>query len=138
MGGSSAGPIRAVRGWRLVTDTITSESKILDDPGLRRSRLPLCCAAMSDDPQTRATITLQPGRQKRAEGGHPWIYSNEIAMDAAAKALPAGGLVTIRKADGKGLGVATFNPHPLVSARLLSRDATQKIDRTFLTRAMRR
>ncbi len=93
---------------------------------------------MSDDPKTRATITLLPGHQKRAEGGHPWIYSNEIAKDAATKALPAGGLVTIRKADGKGLGVATFNPHPLVSARLLSRDATQKIDRTFLTRAMRR
>src|SRR6266849_1977863 len=106
--------------------------------GYRAAQLPLCCAAMSDDPKTRATITLLPGHQKRAEGGHPWIYSNEIAMDAATKALPAGGLVTIRKADGKGLGVATFNPHPLVSARLLSRDATQKIDRTFLTRAMRR
>lgn len=93
---------------------------------------------MSDNPQTRPTITLLPGRQKRAEGGHPWIYSNEIAMDAAAKALPAGGLVTVRKADGKGLGVATFNSHPLVSARLLSRDATQKIDRTFLARTLRR
>jgi 23S rRNA (cytosine1962-C5)-methyltransferase len=93
---------------------------------------------MNDNPQTRPTITLLPGRQKRAEGGHPWIYSNEIAMDAAAKALPAGGLVTVRKADGKGLGVATFNAHPLVSARLLSRDATQKIDRTFIARTLRR
>jgi 23S rRNA (cytosine1962-C5)-methyltransferase len=93
---------------------------------------------MTDNPQTRPTITLLPGRQKRAEGGHPWIYSNEIAMDAAAKTLPAGGLVTVRKADGKGLGVATFNSHPLVSARLLSRDATQKIDRTFLARTLRR
>lgn len=93
---------------------------------------------MTDTPASRATITLQPGRQKRAEGGHPWIYSNEIAMDAAAKALPPGGLVTVRKADGKGLGVATFNPHPLVSARLLSRDATQRIDRTFFARVLRR
>jgi 23S rRNA (cytosine1962-C5)-methyltransferase len=93
---------------------------------------------MMDNPQTRPTITLLPGRQKRAEGGHPWIYSNEIAMDAAAKSLPAGGLVTVRKPDGKGLGVATFNAHPLVSARLLSRDATQKIDRTFLARTLRR
>jgi 23S rRNA (cytosine1962-C5)-methyltransferase len=93
---------------------------------------------MMDNPQTRPTITLLPGRQKRAEGGHPWIYSNEIAMDAAAKSLPAGGLVTVRKPDGKGLGVATFNAHPLVSARLLTRDATQKIDRTFLARTLRR
>lgn len=93
---------------------------------------------MTDNPQTRPTITLLPGRQKRAEGGHPWIYSNEIAMDAAAKSLPAGGLVTVRKPDGKGLGVATFNAHPLVSARLLSRDATQKIDGAFLARTLRR
>jgi 23S rRNA (cytosine1962-C5)-methyltransferase len=91
-----------------------------------------------DIPADRPVITLQPGRQKRAESGHPWVYSNEIVMDAAAKALPPGGLVTIRKADGKGLGVATFNPHPLVSARLLSRDATQRIDQTFFARALRR
>ena len=93
---------------------------------------------IADNPASRATITLQPGRQKRAEGGHPWIYSNEIAMDAAAKELPPGGLVTVRKADGKGLGVATFNSHPLVSARLLSRDATQRIDRLFFARLLRR
>jgi len=36
--------------------------------GLRRGALSLCCDAMSDDPQTRPTITLLPGRQKRAEG----------------------------------------------------------------------
>src|SRR5258708_26820956 len=93
---------------------------------------------IADNPASRATIALQPGRQKRAEGGHPWIYSNEIAMDAAAKSLPAGGLVTVRKPDGKGLGVATFNAHPLVSARLLSRDATQKIAGPFLARHLRR
>ena len=30
------------------------------------------------------------GRHRRAEGGHPWIYSNEVRMDAAAKALAPG------------------------------------------------
>ena len=42
----------------------------------------------SDDPATRPQIALLPGAHRRAESGHPWIYSNEIAMDAAAKALP--------------------------------------------------
>jgi 23S rRNA (cytosine1962-C5)-methyltransferase len=93
---------------------------------------------MSDDPQTRPSVTLLPGRDKRAAGGHPWVYSNEIAMDAAAKALPPGGLVTLRKVDGKALGVATFNPHPLVSARIISRDATHRIDRGFFLRLLRR
>src|SRR5260221_13666615 len=95
-------------------------------------------ASRTNNHQKRPSHTLIPRRQKRAEGGQPGISSNEIAMDPAAKSLPAGGLVTARKADGKGLGVAIFNPHPLVSARLLSRDATQKIDRTFLARALRR
>ncbi|HEX6841866.1 MAG TPA: class I SAM-dependent rRNA methyltransferase [Stellaceae bacterium] len=86
---------------------------------------------MSDDWKTRPTITLQPGRHKRAEAGHPWVYSNEIAMDAAAKALPKGMLVTLRKAGGEPLGVATFNAHTLVAARLLDRDAKRSIDREF-------
>src|SRR5436305_11842908 len=94
--------------------------------------------AEADDPARRPVVTLLPGGHRRAEAGHPWIYSNEIAMDAAAKSLPAGALVTVRKPDGKGLGVATFNAHPLVSARLLTRDATQKIDRIFLLRTLRR
>ncbi|HKW55018.1 MAG TPA: class I SAM-dependent rRNA methyltransferase [Stellaceae bacterium] len=88
---------------------------------------------MSDDWKTRPTITLQPGRHKRAEAGHPWVYSNEIAMDAAAKALPPGTLVTLRKAGGEALGVATFNAHTLVAARILDRDAKRRIDRDFFT-----
>jgi 23S rRNA (cytosine1962-C5)-methyltransferase len=86
---------------------------------------------MSDDAKTRPTITLQPGRHKRAEAGHPWVYSNEIAMDAAAKALPPGTLVTLRKAGGEALGVGTFNAHTLVAARILDRDAKRRIDREF-------
>src|SRR5688572_24362461 len=61
-------------------------------------------AGASDDPASRPVVTLQPGGHRRAEGGHPWIYSNEIAMDAAAKALPAGTLVTLRRADERPFG----------------------------------
>jgi 23S rRNA (cytosine1962-C5)-methyltransferase len=86
---------------------------------------------VSDDWKTRPSVTLQPGRHKRAEAGHPWVYSNEIAMDAAAKALPKGALVTLRKAGGEPLGVATFNAHTLLAARLLDRDAKRRIDRGF-------
>ena len=31
-------------------------------------------------------IRCLPGRQKRVRQGHPWAYSNEIALDADAKA----------------------------------------------------
>jgi 23S rRNA (cytosine1962-C5)-methyltransferase len=77
-------------------------------------------------------VRLQTGRHKRAAFGHPWVFSNEIAMDAAAKALPPGGLVRLETANGEALGVAMFNSHPLISARILSRDVNAAIDADFL------
>src|SRR5256714_10836959 len=95
-------------------------------------------AATADDPPGRAQITLLPGHHRRAEHGHPWIYSNEIAMDAAAKALPPGALVTLRRSDERPLGVAMFNPHTLLAARLLDRDAARPIGKRFLVRHLER
>ena len=92
----------------------------------------------ADDPATRPSITLLAGRHRRAEAGHPWIYSNEIAMDAAAKALAPGSLVTVRRADSSPLGVAMFNPHTLLAARLLDRDTARPVGRRFLTRRIGR
>ncbi|HEY3919975.1 MAG TPA: class I SAM-dependent rRNA methyltransferase [Stellaceae bacterium] len=88
--------------------------------------------------ETRPTIRLLPGHDKRAGSGHPWVYSNEIAMDAAAKALPPGSLVALATANGKSLGTATFNPHTLIAARFLSRDAGTRIDRDFFATRLER
>src|SRR3954468_24086290 len=88
----------------------------------------------ADDPAIRPQIALLPGAQRRAESGHPWIYSNEIAIDAAARTLPPGTLVTIRRADGRPFGVALFNPHALIAARLLDRDASLTIATRFYSR----
>ncbi len=73
------------------------------------------------------------GRHKRARTGHPWVYSNEIRMDAAAKSLPAGGLVRLATAGGEALGMAMFNPHTLIAARFLVRDPAARIDIDFFT-----
>jgi 23S rRNA (cytosine1962-C5)-methyltransferase len=94
--------------------------------------------AAADDPATRPSIALLAGRHRRAEGGHPWIYSNEVVMDAAAKALAPGSLVTLRRADGSPFGVAMFNPHTLLAARLLDRDTARPIGRRFLARRIGR
>jgi 23S rRNA (cytosine1962-C5)-methyltransferase len=87
-----------------------------------------------DDPAVRASVTLLPDRHRRVEGGHPWIYSNEVQMDAAAKALVPGTLVSLRRIDDSALGVAMFNPHSLLAARLLDRDVNRAIGRRYLTR----
>jgi 23S rRNA (cytosine1962-C5)-methyltransferase len=92
----------------------------------------------ADDPASRPSVILLPGRHRRAEGGHPWIYSNEVRIDAAAKALVPGALVTLRRADDSMLGVAMFNPHTLLAARLLDRDAARPIGRRFFARRLER
>jgi 23S rRNA (cytosine1962-C5)-methyltransferase len=93
---------------------------------------------LADDPVTRPTVALLPAPHKRAESGHPWIYSNEVQMDDAARALPPGTLVTLRRADGTAFGVAMFNPRSLLAARLLDRDAGRAIGRRFFGRRIER
>lgn len=93
---------------------------------------------MTDSLEMRPTVTLAPGRHKRAERGHPWIYSNEVVLDADAKALPAGSLVTVLTGEGKRLGVASFNPHPLVSLRLYDRDPGRAIGVDFFAARLKR
>ncbi|HEV2098856.1 MAG TPA: RlmI/RlmK family 23S rRNA methyltransferase, partial [Stellaceae bacterium] len=92
----------------------------------------------ADDPATRPAITMLPAQHKRAEAGHPWIYANEVRMDEAARTLEPGSLVTLRRADDSVLGVAMFNPHSLLAARMLDRDAGRPIGGRFLMRRLER
>ena len=77
-------------------------------------------------------VAVAPGRHKRVEQGHPWVYSNEIQMNAAARALPPGSVVRLAAASGKPLGIATFNPHALIAARVLDRDPARTINRALI------
>lgn len=87
---------------------------------------------------TLPSLHLQAGRSRRMRAGHPWVYSNEIVMDAAAKALPPGGLVRVIDAGGEALGIGTFNPHSLIAIRMLTRDPDQTIDADFLAARLKR
>ena len=91
-----------------------------------------------DDPASRPCVGLLPARHKRLETSHPWIYSNEVRMDEAARAQAPGTLVTLRRADGTGFGVAIFNPHSLIAARLLDRDPDRVIGTRFFVRRIER
>ncbi len=93
---------------------------------------------MSDIPEMRPCIRCLPGRDKRLRSGHPWLYSNEICMDDAARRLSPGTPVTVIGSDGRALGVASFNPHSLIAARVLDRNAAQRIDTEFLLRHLER
>jgi 23S rRNA (cytosine1962-C5)-methyltransferase len=92
----------------------------------------------ADEIATRPVVTLQPKGERRAEYGHPWIYSNEIVLDAAAKALQPGSLVTVLTSEGRRLGVASFNPHSLIALRLFDRDPGRRIDAGFFAARVKR
>ena len=79
----------------------------------------------------RPTIHVMPGHAKRLRQGHPWAFSNELRMDAEAKALAPGAVVRVADAGGEVLGCATFNPHSLIALRLLARDGDMVIDTGF-------
>jgi 23S rRNA (cytosine1962-C5)-methyltransferase len=79
------------------------------------------------------TIRLQAGRDGRVKSGHPWVYSNEIVMDAAAKALAPGSLVNLVRSDGKPFGTGFFNAHSLIALRRLTAEPDAAIDAGFLS-----
>ena len=81
-------------------------------------------------------LTLLPGQDRRLRAGHPWVFSNELQMDAAAKALAPGEVVCLATSDGRQLALAQFNPHSLIAARVLTRNKDAAIDANFLERRL--
>lgn len=82
------------------------------------------------------SVILRAGEDRRVRAGHPWVFSNEILMDADAKAIPPGSLATLRAPSGEALGLVTFNPHSLIAARVLSTNPEATVDALFLGRRL--
>jgi len=79
----------------------------------------------------RPIILLRAKEGRRAKSGAPWVFSNEIVMEAQTKALPPGTVVTLADADGTPLGTGYFNPKSLIAVRLLA-PPDAAIDEQFL------
>lgn len=79
----------------------------------------------------RPRLRVSPKQVARLKSGVPWIYSNEVVMDRATKALQPGTLVDVIGEQGHSFGTATFNPHSLIAARILAPDCGATIDRGF-------
>jgi len=77
-------------------------------------------------------IRLNRHEERRLQGGHLWIYSNEVdTRQTPLKDFLPGEQVRVETYNGKFLGAAYVNPHSLICARLFSR-AAQRLDRTLL------
>jgi len=84
------------------------------------------------------TIRLKPKEGRRARAGAPWIFSNEIQMDAAAKSLTPGTIVNVACDDGRLLGCGYFNSKSLIAVRLLDPAADTIIGTGFFVRRLER
>lgn len=74
------------------------------------------------------TVRLNKKSAARLLSGHPWGFSNEIAMSAETKAIAPGTVVTVQTDNGELVGRAHLNPHSLIALRMLDRDAGATID----------
>lgn len=78
-------------------------------------------------------LRLKKNADRRLKAGHLWLYSNEIDIEATPlKGVEPGAQAIIEDASGKPLGVAYVNPHSLICARVVSRDANVRLDRSLL------
>ncbi len=80
-------------------------------------------------------LFLRKNEDRRLRAGHAWVYSNEV--DTARSPMTEfepGQLVDVVSHIGKWIGRGYVNPHPLISARILTRLKRDQIDDEFIHR----
>jgi 23S rRNA (cytosine1962-C5)-methyltransferase len=65
-------------------------------------------------------LILRQGHDRRIRNGHPWIFSNEI--DRVVGNPEPGDALEVVSHRQESYGTAYYNPHSLITARLLSRE----------------
>jgi 23S rRNA (cytosine1962-C5)-methyltransferase len=80
-------------------------------------------------------LVLRKNQDRRVRGGHPWVFSNEVA--AIEGNPPDGDLVEITDFRGAYLGRGYYNHKSLICARLLTR-GRDEIDAAFFVRRIER
>jgi 23S rRNA (cytosine1962-C5)-methyltransferase len=83
-------------------------------------------------------VRIKPKEGRRARAGAPWIFSNEINMDAKAKAIAPGSLVNVQGDDGRPYGTGYFNSKSLIGVRLLEQEPGVAIGVAFFVERLGR
>jgi len=83
-------------------------------------------------------LRLRRGEERRLGGGHLWVFSNEIDTERTPlSAFTPGALAQLRTFKDAFAGFVCVNPHALICARILSRDAAQPVTEALLEQRLR-
>jgi 23S rRNA (cytosine1962-C5)-methyltransferase len=93
---------------------------------------------MIEPPMSLPLIHVHPDHERRLRNGSPWIYSNELKPEPGLRGLEPGSLVKVAYSDGKAYGLAHYNPHSLIAARVLTRSRDVEIGPAFFERRFAR
>ncbi len=86
-----------------------------------------------EPPGEPAVLHLKRGEEHRLLAGHPWVFSNEVDTDRSPlAAFPIGSLAAVESDRGRFLGHAYVNPHALICARIVSREAARPVDEPLI------
>ena len=77
---------------------------------------------------------LYKGRGRKAEAGHPWIYSNEI--EGFDGEYTNGDIVDVYNYKDEFIGKGFVNDASKIAIRLLSRDKDEVIDKSFIEKRL--
>ncbi len=80
--------------------------------------------------ENHTVVTLKKGEGRTLKAGGLWIYSNEI--DTITGRFKNGDVVTVRDFDGYPMGKGFINQNSKIRIRMMTRQAGQEIDETFL------
>jgi 23S rRNA (cytosine1962-C5)-methyltransferase len=86
-------------------------------------------------PRVKKQIILKKNEDRRILSGHPWVFSNEVRETKGDPGV--GDVVELRAVSGTFLGIGFFNPHSLITFRLLSK-ANEEIDFDFFRKRLSR
>jgi len=78
--------------------------------------------------ENSGVLRLKRGEERRLAAGHLWVFSNEVDADRSPLgAFAPGEVVQLHSYRDAFLAYAYVNPHALICARILSRDAAQPV-----------
>ena len=81
------------------------------------------------------SVVIYARGTKKAQGGHPWVFDNEITQ---VNGTPEdGGLCDVLSPKGRYLGTGYYNSHSKIRVRMISQNANDTFGEAFFQRRVR-